>query len=64
VTNPDRKVTVCAACLTASCWHGEFMCEASRTADVTTRTVRELRALGREHPSNYSVAKVREVCGE
>ena len=60
----DRQVTVCAECLKASCWHGEFMCDRSRSADITTRTVRELRKLNREHPSHYSVEKIRAVCGE
>ncbi len=60
----DRKITVCAECLTASCWHGEFMCDRSRNAGITTRLASELDALGREHPGNYSVEKIREVCGE
>jgi hypothetical protein len=59
----DRRVTVCAECLRASCWHGEFMCDKSRGADVTTRTVRELDALGYEHAEHYSSARVREVEG-
>lgn len=59
-----REVTVCGACLTASCWHGEFMCEKSRTAKTVQRSVAELRALNREHPQNYSVRRVREACGE
>lgn len=58
-----RKVTVCSECLKASCWHGESMCERSRGANVTQRTVDVLRALNREHPSHYSVRKVRRVCG-
>jgi hypothetical protein len=49
----DDKVTVCAECLRASCWHGEFMCEKARHADVTVRTVRQLKQLGREHPSHW-----------
>lgn len=59
----DRRVTVCAECLTASCWHGVFMCEWAFRADITTRTVRELNELGREHPSNYSIDRVRAVEG-
>lgn len=46
----DEKITVCAACLTAACWQAVFMCQASQTADVTQRTVAELRAYGLEHP--------------
>jgi hypothetical protein len=59
----DYPVTVCAACLCASCWHGEFMCQRSRSADVTTRKASELVALGREHPSCFSREKIREVTG-
>lgn len=59
-----RKVTVCSACLTASCWHYEYCCEQYRTANTTERTVGQLRALALEHPSNYSVGKVRRVCGD
>jgi hypothetical protein len=59
----ERVVTVCAACLCASCWHGDFMCDEAKDADITTRTVSQLRKLRREHPSHYSVKKIREVCG-
>lgn len=59
----DRVVTVCAECLRASCWHGEFMCDDAQSANVTKRTVRQLNALNREHPSCYSKEKVRKVCG-
>lgn len=44
----DRQVTVCAECLRACCWQGTDMCEISSDADITTRTVRELKALGLE----------------
>ena len=50
---PQAEVTVCAACLTASCWRGMFMCDEAFYADVRTMTVAELDRLGREHPSNY-----------
>lgn len=59
----DRLVTVCSACLCASCWHGELMCGDARGGDTVDLPVRELRRLRREHPSYYSAAKVREVCG-
>jgi hypothetical protein len=48
----NTKITVCAECLRACCWKGIFMCDASRDADITTRTVAELKELDREH-SNY-----------
>lgn len=66
MTDPDpksRKVTVCGKCYTASCWHGVFMCDASRTAPTVERTVAELDSMGREHPSNYSCERVREMTG-
>jgi hypothetical protein len=59
----DYLVTVCAECLTASCWHGEFMCQRARGANITHRRASELRALDREHPDHFSVEKLREVCG-
>lgn len=64
-TDPNtRMVTVCSECLKASCWHGEFLCERSRAANIVRRTVGQLRDLNREHPEQYSVRKVRHVCGE
>jgi hypothetical protein len=41
----DDLITVCAECLQASCWHGEFMCENAENADITQKTVKELREL-------------------
>ena len=54
--SPDTLVTVCAECLTASCWHYKFVCEKYRTADIVQKTVAELMELGREHPDNWSHA--------
>lgn len=48
-----REVTVCANCLTAACWQGEFYCEKYKTADITQKTVRELLSLHLEHPSYW-----------
>jgi hypothetical protein len=59
----SRRVTVCDACLTASCWHGTFQCQRARTAGTTTRTVAELDAVGAEHPSHYSATRVRAITG-
>ena len=54
---PDEDlVTVCAACLTASCWLGLSPC-ADEIGEGVTRTVAELDALGLEHPSNYRPAE-------
>lgn len=44
----DRKVTVCASCLRACCWRGEFMCDNARTADVVPMSISDLRKLDRE----------------
>lgn len=57
----DRLITVCSACLRASCWHGNFMCDDAVGAGTVRKTVRELAALNREHPSYYSVARIRDV---
>jgi hypothetical protein len=59
----ERAVVVCDKCLTASCWHGVFMCQGSTAAGLTTRTVAELTALGLEHPDNYSEETVALVEG-
>ena len=57
----DRLVEVCAVCLTASCWHGEFLCEEWRTAGTLELSARELDKRGAEHPDNYSQQKIEEV---
>ena len=49
----DELVTVCSACLTASCWNYEFCCEEYRTAGTVEKTVRELIELDREHPDHW-----------
>lgn len=59
----DYLVTVCAECLTASCWHGVFMCQQSAGADIKTLRASDLRALDREHPSHYSTAALVRVYG-
>lgn len=58
-----HKVTVCAECLTAACWHGQSMCDRSSTADIVQRSVDELRALDREHPDNWSAKRMAEIYG-
>lgn len=59
----DYLVTVCSACRTASCWHHEFVCDDYRSAGVIDLPASELRKLGLEHESNYSVEKLTEVYG-
>ena len=43
------KIAVCDECWKASCWHGIFMCDAAREADVIFKTAKELRELGLEN---------------
>lgn len=59
----DKYVEVCAECLTASCWHGEFMCEKAQHAGTVLKTTRELNALDKESRGNYSAEKLLAVCG-
>lgn len=59
----DRVVVVCSFCLRASCWHGVFYCSDAHTAGTVERTVRQLRRLGVEHASHYSVEAVRRYVG-
>jgi hypothetical protein len=58
--NDNDLITVCAACLQASCWQGIFMCQESQGANVIQRTRRELRALKLEHPCYWKTDK--ELC--
>lgn len=60
----DKIVMVCAACGTASCWHGVFVCDGSAAADVKTFTVRELMKADEEHPNNWSDSTMSEIYGE
>ena len=49
----NREITVCASCLQASCWLGNFMCENARGAGTKILSVDELRRLNREHPEYW-----------
>jgi epoxyqueuosine reductase QueG len=49
----ERTVTVCDACLQASCWQGHFYCDEYRTAGTKELTISELKKLGREHSSYW-----------
>jgi hypothetical protein len=51
--NDYDLITVCAACLQASCWQGIFMCQQSQNANIVQKTRRELRLLNLEHPSYW-----------
>ena len=67
--NPDidaqAKVLVCDQCLTASCWHGIFMCDDARSAGLKVVTVADLRALpeSREHEDNWSDETMIKIYG-
>lgn len=52
----DRLVTVCAACLCASCWQAKFFCQEARNANVQRLPIRELRKLDREHADYWTEA--------
>lgn len=59
----SRLVTVCDACLQATCWQGEFYCESYKTAGTVEKTVAELRELGLEHPSWWSEERLARLAG-
>ena len=61
--SPDELITVCASCLCASCWHGEFYCEDYKTANLVKKTRAELVSADREHPDHFSPDKLRAVYG-
>jgi hypothetical protein len=49
----DDLITVCDACLQASCWQGVFLCDKAQNAGVVQMKRSELRKMGREHPSYW-----------
>lgn len=59
----DWWVTVCSACLTAICWHGEMYCDHAKNAGTAEKRASTLRALNREHPDNFSPEKIWRVTG-
>jgi len=52
----ETKITVCGACLRASCWQGVFYCDDYKKAGVVKLCVSALQALNYENPSYW--------CGE
>lgn len=48
-----RMITVCDACLQASCWQGLFYCDKYKTAGIVQKTEAELLTLGLEHSSYW-----------
>jgi hypothetical protein len=61
MTEDDRLVTVCAKCLTASCWHGIFYCDEYMTAGTVDRTIADLRKLALENPCYWSMPHLRKM---
>lgn len=49
----DTLVTVCDACLCASCWQHKFVCDSAFRAGTKKMRVGELRKLNREHPDYW-----------
>jgi hypothetical protein len=41
-------ITVCASCLQASCWRGEFYCEDYKRAGTVEKTLEEFETLNLE----------------
>ena len=60
----DEKVLVCASCLRAACWYGEFMCDDAVGANLKILQVRDLRKLGREHEDFWTDEKMIEQYGD
>lgn len=60
----NKKVQVCSSCLKASCWYGEFRCEEYLSADLTIKTVEELRKLKLENEDYWSDEYMEKVYGE
>lgn len=59
----DYYVEVCSACLCASCWHGEFMCQVSDNAGTRKMKASELRRMGLENEDRFSRERLMLVCG-
>lgn len=53
-------ITVCAACLRASCWQGAFYCADYKTADTVEMTRAELERRALEHSSYWDIC---DSCG-
>ena len=49
----ERTVTVCSACLQASCWQGEFYCDEYKTAGTVEKTIEQLQGMNLESPDYW-----------
>jgi hypothetical protein len=47
----EKLITVCAACLRASCWQGVYYCDEASNSATVQLPRSKLIALRREHPS-------------
>ncbi len=59
----EPKITVCAECRRASCWHGIFFCDDARTANTVDVPRSVLLAEKRENPSYLSDEHLKKVYG-
>ena len=59
----DYWVTVCSVCGRAGCWHGTDLCDEAQGASTVDLRASQLRASNLEHRSNFSIARLTEVCG-
>lgn len=50
---PKPMITVCSACLQATCWQGLFYCDDYKSAGTVEKSVAELKTLNLEHPSYW-----------
>ena len=57
----NKVITVCNACLCATCWHGLFLCNESRNAGTVEKKVRDLKKLNLEHPKYWSIKHLNKV---
>lgn len=59
-----RKVLVCDACLKASCWYGEFMCDDAVGAGLKIVEIEDLKGLNREHPEYWEDEYLIRIYGD
>ena len=60
----DYWVTVCDACLRASCWHGDFYCDNAKAAGIKEVRASELLRLDTEDVQHFSRERIATVTGE
>lgn len=59
----SKLVVVCDRCFRACCYYGEFMCEDAVIAGTGTLSVKELKALDREHSSYWTNKTFERIYG-